>query len=72
MQWISAPSGGLIKNFAKPGFLSIVFLSIAAMVRRMMFLFGRIAIRGIAGLWRWSRTYACGGPLNQFVEFAAI
>jgi hypothetical protein len=50
----------------------MVFLSITAMVRRVVLLFARISIWGVVGLWSWNRSYASGGPFNQFVEFTAI
>jgi hypothetical protein len=50
----------------------MVFLSITAMVRRVMFLFARISILGVVGLRCWNRSYASGGSFNQFIEFTPI
>jgi hypothetical protein len=50
----------------------MVFLSITAMVRRVMLLFARISISGVVGLGCRNRSYASGGSFNQFIEFTPI
>ena len=47
-------------------------LSIAAMVRRMVFVFARVTILGIAWLRDRNCSSARGRPFNQLVEFAPI
>jgi hypothetical protein len=50
----------------------MVFLSITAMVRRVVLLFARISIWGVVGLGCRNRSYASAGPFNQFIEFTPI
>jgi hypothetical protein len=47
-------------------------LSIAAMVRRMVFVFARVTILGIAWLRDRNCSSARGRPLNQLVEFTPV
>ena len=50
----------------------MLFLPITAMVRRMVFVFARVAI-GLIG-WLGRRHYSCAscGPFNQLIQFTPI
>lgn len=62
----------LIKNFAKPRLFSVLFMTISAMVRRMMCVFAGIAHGWIVGLRSWHSICARCRPFDQLVKFTPI